>query len=93
MSNIPTSWQVVLAEEFHMAEGCIWTTDYSPSLKPDECTRAGQLCAPLVDVVEHADEGAVDPGPVVVEDLLLPLAEVRGADPDRVVDAAVEEES
>ena len=37
------------------------------------------------------DDEPVDVGPVVVEHLLLPLAEVRGADPDRVVDAGVDE--
>ena len=46
---------------------------------------------PLVDAREHADERPVDVGPVVAQHLLLPLAEVRRADPDGVVDPGVDE--
>ncbi len=46
---------------------------------------------PLGDLAEHSHDRGVDVGAVVEEDLLLPLAEVRGADPDRVVDPGVDE--
>jgi hypothetical protein len=45
----------------------------------------------LAEVVEPADQAAVDVGPVVVQHLLLPPAHVRGADPDRPVDAGVQQ--
>ena len=46
---------------------------------------------PLADVVEHPDDVTVRLRAAVEQDLLLPLAEVRRADPDRVVDPGVDE--
>ena len=43
----------------------------------------------LAEVVEPADQAAVDVRPVVVQHLLLPLAHVGGADPQRPVDPGV----
>jgi hypothetical protein len=45
----------------------------------------------LAEVVEPADQAAVDVGPVVVQHLLLPPAHVGGADPDGPVDAGVQQ--
>ena len=45
----------------------------------------------LAEVVEPADQAAVDVGPVVVQHLLLPLAHVGGADPERPVDPGVQQ--
>ena len=41
--------------------------------------------------LKQADQRTVDIGTVVVENPLLPFAEVRGADPDRVVDPGVDQ--
>ena len=46
---------------------------------------------PLRDVVEAPHERTVDVRAVVIEDPLLPLAEMRRTDPDRVVDRVVDE--
>ena len=51
----------------------------------------GRSRFPFVDVVEDADQLGLHVGALVAEDLFLPLAEVRRADPDRVVDAGVDE--
>ena len=59
--------------------------------EPQALARVGVERLELADVIEHADEVAVDVGAVVVEHALLPLAEVRRADPDREVEAGVDE--
>ena len=46
---------------------------------------------PFVDVVEHADQLGSHVDSLVAEDLFLPLTEVRRSDPDRVVDAGIDE--